>query len=67
MNEEIELLRAALRELKDAGAATAHVRIGGVELAVTFQPDLPAMPVGAPVEPGGWKVPTLDEPAGEWE
>lgn len=65
MMETIDLLRAALAALKDAGVARGQVKLpDGLELSIEFAPELPPLePQGEMPTPGGWKTPlTLDEP-----
>lgn len=60
--EAIELLRATLRELKDAGVARAQVAHEGLTLSVEFPLEMPEPLPGANPTPGGWKTLRLDEP-----
>lgn len=59
-----ELLDQYLEVLERRGAASAQVNVGdGVSFIVNFKPEVPQMPAGDPVEPGGWKSPRkLDNP-----
>lgn len=60
MNDEVEILRAALAALKDAGVGRAQLELGDLKLNVEFVVSLPleAVTPGAPPAPGGWKGPS---------
>jgi hypothetical protein len=62
MNDEVEVLRAALAALKESGAIRAQVELGDLKLNVEFPMDLrdvrSAAALGAAPVPGGWKGPT---------
>lgn len=64
MNESVEVLRAALAALREAGVQRAQLKLDVLELSVEFPVVLPDMPmVGAEPTPGGWKTPiSLDDP-----
>mgnify|MGYP001564534435 FL=1 len=59
----IDTLREVLRELKDAGAMRATIKLPEFRLAVEFAPEMPIPEsFGTAPAPGGWKTLRLDEP-----